>query len=153
MAQPTLRRYHPTRTYCSHASCNEADTETVVCVVCRVCRVCCVRPGYYKCFAGVSLVDICVPYVKLQTLTWDPLAPSTRTFEDLAWYSTLSTYGLAPTAQVSLPLSSHVSCVSCRVCRVSCRVSCRVCGGACRVCRAVRVLMLVCVGAGGRGEE
>ncbi|ELR11247.1 GCrich sequence DNA-binding factor-like protein [Acanthamoeba castellanii str. Neff] len=55
--------------------------------------------GYYKCFAGVSLVDICVPYVKLQTLTWDPLAPGSRTFEDLAWYSTLSTYGLAPTAQ------------------------------------------------------
>jgi hypothetical protein len=94
-----------------------------------VCRV--RRSGYYKCFAGVSLVDICVPYVKLQTLTWDPLAPGSRTFEDLAWYSTLSTYGLAPTAQVSLPLPSRVVCALCCV-------SCHVCGGVCVVCR-VRV--------------
>jgi GC-rich sequence DNA-binding factor len=55
--------------------------------------------GYYKCFAGVSLVDICVPYVKLQTLMWDPLSPGARTFEDLEWYTTLSTYGLASTAK------------------------------------------------------
>jgi hypothetical protein len=48
----------------------------------------------------VSLVDICVPYVKLQTLMWDPLSPGARTFEDLEWYTTLSTYGLASTAKV-----------------------------------------------------
>jgi len=49
--------------------------------------------GYYKCFAGVSLVDICVPFVKLQTLAWDPLAPDSVSFEDLEWYRTLSSFG------------------------------------------------------------
>ncbi len=86
-----------------------------------------------------------MPYVKLQTLTWDPLAPGSRTFEDLAWYSTLSTYGLAPTAQVSLHLPSRVVCV---VCVVPCVRWCvRV------VCGASADVVLVCVGAGGRGEE
>ncbi len=53
---------------------------------------------FEKCFASMSLPQICAPIARLQSLRWDPFGDST--FEELDWHSVLSSYGIAPAKQV-----------------------------------------------------